>query len=50
MAATMAVNSGPTAAQLIPNVVLAVLPGASHFTIATHNPQRLNDETTRFLG
>jgi len=50
MAATMAVNSGPTAAQLIPNVVSAVLPGASHFPIATHNPQRLNDETTRFLG
>ncbi len=50
MAATMAVNSGPTAAQLIPNVLSAVLPGASHFPIATHNPQRLNDETTRFLG
>jgi len=39
-----------TAAQLMPNVVTAVLPGASHFTIPTHNPQRLNDEVTRFLG
>lgn len=46
----MAVSSGPTTAQLIPNVVSTVLPGASHFTIATHNPQRLNDELTRFLG
>jgi len=50
MAATMAVNSGPTAAQLMPNVVTAVLPGASHFTIPTHNPEQLNDELTRFLS
>jgi len=50
MATTMPVNSRPTAAQLMPNVVTAVLPGASHFTIPTHNVQRLNDEMTRFLG
>ena len=50
MATTMPVNSGPTAAQLMPNVVTAVLPGASHFTIPTHNPEQLNDELTRCLS
>lgn len=39
-----------TAAQLMPDVVTAVLPGASHFTIPTHSPRQLNDELTRFLG